>query len=123
MKWENTIESLINKGVYVLTLVIEAGILYRFYWSIEPQYYSLADFYLQLLIIGIATPVIFTALWRATYYDCGKLTPIMSASESSEKEKNVCEKCNAERVNYTVHHCRRCKACIDHMDHHCTFIA
>ena len=121
MKWESLIESATNKGVYVLTLAIEAGILYRFYWSVESQYYSAADYYLQLCIIGVADSVIFVALWRATYDDCGRLSP--ATSNESDKGKNLCAKCNAERTNYTVHHCRRCRACIDHMDHHCTFLA
>jgi palmitoyltransferase len=119
MKWERLLESLVNKAVYLLTLGIEAAILYRFYWSVPPRYYSQFDYYLQLVIIGIANPIIFVALWRATNEDCGRLLP---DPNSSDKERPTCGKCNAPRINYTVHHCRRCNACIENMDHHCTFV-
>ena len=119
MKWESLLESVVNKTVYLLTLGIETAIMYRFYWSIEPQYYSKADYYIQLVIIMIATPIIFVALWRATNEDCGKLLP---NSNNTDPDIPSCSKCDAPRVNYTVHHCRRCNACIENMDHHCTFI-
>ena len=118
MKWENLFESVVNKGVYLLTLGIETALIYRFYWSVDPEFYSLTDYYLQLLIIAIANPIIFVALWRATNEDCGKLLP----DSTSDKERPICDKCSAPRVNYTVHHCRRCNACIENMDHHCTFL-
>jgi hypothetical protein len=46
MNWEKIGESLINKSVYLLALGIEGAVLYRFYWFVEPEFYSLADYYL-----------------------------------------------------------------------------
>ena len=67
-------EKFVNFGVYVLTLVIETAILYRFYFMYG-DYFISGDCITQVSIIFIANTFIFISLYKATTVDCGKLSP------------------------------------------------
>ena len=110
-----------NKGAYLLLIFLENVLLYRFYFSQNPNNYSLSDLYLQFLIIAITNPILFICLWRASNWDCGKV-PKGQSTALYNSSVQICHKCSAVRINEFVHHCSRCDACIDMMDHHCTFL-
>jgi len=73
-KIKRIVEKLINYSLYFLTLLIEMVIMYRFYFSHADVWTSrILDLTFQLFVIFTMTPLIFTSLWRASKYDCGRL--------------------------------------------------
>ena len=120
-KIELICEKVMNRGIYLQTIGIEATILYRFYFS-QPDGWSL-DLLFQLLVIVFLTPLIFVCLWRASNWDCGRLPREDIDRELDTVNVQTCHKCGALRNDPFVHHCSRCDGCIENMDHHCTFLA
>lgn len=110
-----------NKGAYLLVIGMEYILMYRFYYSRDRIDYSKSDYYFQTFLIFALDSLLFVCLYRASSWDCGK---ILSEQKPSllNTEHEVCHKCSAVRTHEFVHHCSRCDACIDMMDHHCTFL-
>ena len=119
------IEKTINRLIYPFLLLVQFAIGFRFYLGIDSFYYSKADFYFQIFLVIVMDSLIMTCLYKASNSDQGKLpkNAEMKHDFSEDVSYTVCKKCSAIRTNPTIHHCSRCDACIDMMDHHCFFIA
>ncbi|KAJ8382298.1 hypothetical protein SKAU_G00030760 [Synaphobranchus kaupii] len=69
----------------------------------------------------LASLLCFTALFRASTADPGRL-PLNPHIPHSEREQwELCNKCNLMRPKRS-HHCSRCGHCVRRMDHHCPWI-
>ena len=67
---------LINKGAYLMVIAAETGLIYRFYLSRDPAYYSPIDLYLQYCIIVVTNLLLFVCLYRASTWDCGRVPKV-----------------------------------------------
>jgi hypothetical protein len=88
------VETIANVGAYLLTLIIEAALLYRYYFS-QGNFYSI-DLFFQLSIVCLMTPLIFMCLYQATNIEAGSLLKAPIDCEEATG-KSVCHKCGASR--------------------------
>ena len=110
---EATAFKIAKNSVPFLIVVPETMTFWRFYvrydnvWTME----CLLNFFVCLFF----TVMIGWSWHTAVNSDPGFQPP----SEEVKKSEPQCARCNAIRLNDTIHHCRKCGKCVDGMDHHC----
>lgn len=65
------LERLVNISVYLLTVGVEAAIIFRYYLAFDD--YLVRELSVQLAIISTMTPLIFISLYKASNTDPGKV--------------------------------------------------